>query len=114
MARGRYDEALAVYKGAVRKAVREVEQSLVRIGTAVERESQARDAARHYDIALAAADKRWQIGLGSQLELEEIRRMAVAARSQSVGVQYDGIAAWIGLYRAAGGGWTQEVRPPSN
>lgn len=108
-ARARYDEALAAYKGTVRKAVREVEQSLVRIGSAVEREKQARDAAHHYDMALQAADKRWQIGLGSQLELEEIRRMAAAARSQYVGVRYDGITAWIGLYRAVGGGWAGET-----
>lgn len=111
-ARGRYDEALAVYKGSVRKAVREIEQSLVRIGTAVERERQARAAAQHYDAALAAADKRWQIGLGSQLELEEIRRMAVAARVQHVIVQHDGVSAWIGLYRAVGGGWTADAELP--
>jgi len=111
-ARARYDEALAVYKGAVRKAVREVEQSLVRIGSAAEREKQARDAAYHYDMALVAADRRWQIGLASQLELEEIRRMAAVARSQYVGVRFDGIAAWIGLYRAVGGGWVADTEAP--
>lgn len=113
-ARARYDEALAAYKGAVRRGVREVEQSLVRLGAAAEREAQAREAARRYDETFAAAEKRWQVGIGSQLELEEIRRLAVAARSQHVGVQYDGIAAWIGLYRAIGGGWSPDAEPTIN
>ena len=113
-AQARYEEALAAYKGAVRKAVREVEQSLVRLGNAVEREDQARQATDHYDAALAAAEKRWQVGFGSQLELEETRRMAVAARSQYLGVRHDGVAAWIGLYRAVGGGWAAGVDASSN
>lgn len=110
-ARARYDEALAAYKGVVRKAVREVEQSLVRLGSVAERQEQARRAAEHYDEALVAADARWRIGLGSQLELEEVRRMAVAARSQYVSVRLDGVAAWIGLYRAVGGAWNHAAEP---
>lgn len=113
-ARARYDETLAGYKGAVRRAVREVEQSLVRLGNAAEREAEAREAARRYDETFLAADSRWQAGIGSQLELEEVRRLAVAARSQHVGVQYDGIAAWIGLYRAVGGGWSPDTEPTIN
>lgn len=108
-ARAAYDEALAVYKGAVRRAVREVEQSLVRLGSAAEREAEAREAARRYDETFTAAETRWRAGIGSQLELEEIRRLAVAARSQHVAVQYDGVAAWISLYRAIGGDWSPEA-----
>lgn len=105
VARARYDEALASYKGAVRRAVREVEQALVRLDSAAGRETQAGKAARHYDEVFAATEQRWKAGLGSQLELEETRRLAVAARSQSVDVRAAGVAAWIGLYRAVGGGW---------
>ena len=109
-ARARYDEALAAYKGTVRRAVREVEQSLSRLSSAAEREAEAHEATLRYDETFAAAEKRWQAGIGSQLELEEVRRLAVAARSQHVGVQYDGIAAWIGLYRAIGGGWSPDAQ----
>jgi len=107
-ARARYDEALGGYKTAVRRAVREVEQSLVRLSSAAERESQAKLAAERYDSVFRAAEQRWQIGIGSQLDLEETRRLAISSRSQHVGVQYDNIAAWIGLYRAVGGGWIPE------
>ncbi len=113
-ARAVYDEALAAYKGAVRRAVREVEQALVRLDAAAEREADARVAARRYDETFVAAEKRWQAGIGSQLELEEIRRLAVAARSQHVGVQYDGVAAWIALYRAIGGGWSTDANSPAS
>ena len=107
-ARARYDEALATYKGAVRKAVREVEQSLVRIASTTGREEQSGLAVRHYDEVLTATEQRWKTGLASQLELEEIRRLAVAARSQHLSTRSDSVAAWIGLYRAVGGGWSPE------
>ena len=105
-ARARYDEALAGYKGAVRRAVREVEQSLVRLASAAEREAEAGSAARRYDEVFRAAEQRWKVGIGSQLDLEETRRLATAARSMHLGVRYDSVATWIGLYRAVGGGWS--------
>ena len=107
-ARARYDEALAIYKGRVRTAVREVEEALVRLGTANEREDEAQRAAESYDAVFKAADQRWQVGIGSQLDLEETRRLAIAARSQYRLAQYTHVAAWIGLYRAVGGGWTPD------
>lgn len=107
-ARARHDEALAVYKGRVRNAVREVEEALVRLGTANERENASRRAAENFDAVFRAAEQRWQVGIGSQLDLEETRRLAIVARSLHRLVQSDNVAAWIGLYRAAGGGWTPE------
>lgn len=107
-ARARHDEALATYKGRVRNAVREVEEALVRLGTANERENASRRAAENFDAVFRAAEQRWQVGIGSQLDLEETRRLAIAARSQHRLVQYSNLAAWIGLYRASGGGWTPE------
>lgn len=104
-ARVRYAEALAAYRGRVRQAIREVEQSLVRLGSATQQEDEARSAAQGYNKAFQAAEARWQAGLGSQLELEELRRMALAARSTEINVKSASIAAWIGLYRAVGGGW---------
>ena len=107
-ARARYDEALAAYKGRVRNAVREVEEALVRLGTANERENESRRASENFDAVFSAAEQRWQVGIGSQLDLEETRRLAIVARSQHRLVQYNNVAAWIGLYRSTGGGWTPE------
>jgi multidrug efflux system outer membrane protein len=105
-AQGRYDEALAGYIGRSRQAVREVEQSLVRLDSASSREDDARRAAENYATAFRAADDRWRVGAGSLLDLEVVRRLAVVSRTQLITVQRERIAAWISLYRAAGGGWS--------
>jgi len=105
-ARARYDEALASYTGRARQAVREVEQSLVRLNSASTRENDAQRAANGYDKVFKAAEDRWQVGAGSLLDLEIARRLAVVSRTQLIAVQRERIAAWISLYRAVGGGWS--------
>jgi outer membrane protein TolC len=112
-AQARYDEARASYSGRVRQAVREVEQALVRLNSASTREDTARRAAEGYHTVFLAAGQRLRVGSGSLLELEEARRIAVAARTSLLAVQRERVSAWISLYRAAGGGWspTAEQRP---
>ncbi|MDR3411892.1 MAG: efflux transporter outer membrane subunit [Formivibrio sp.] len=105
-AQARYNEALANYTGRARQAVREVEQALVRLNSASARESDAQRAAEGYDKVFKAAEDRWRVGTGSLLELEDTRRTAVASCTQLLTVQRERIAAWISLYRAAGGGWS--------
>jgi len=106
----RYDEARAAYEGKVRQAVREVEQALVRLNSASSRETDAKRAADGYEKALVASNDLWRVGAGSLLDLELSRRIAVSSRIQLVGVQRERVAAWISLYRAAGGGWTSSER----
>lgn len=108
-ARARYEEQLAAYKGRARAAVREVEQALVRLASATQREADALRAAEGYEAVLKAANDRWRIGVGSLLDLEETRRVAVTARTQLLNVQRERVAAWIGVYRAVGGGWTMDT-----
>ena len=105
-ARARSDEARAAYDGKARQAVREVEQALVRLNSASAREGDAKRAAVGYQKALAASNDLWQAGLGSMLDLEVSRRIAVASQIQLIGVQRERVAAWISLYRAVGGGWS--------
>ena len=107
-ARARYDEAAAAYRGKARQAVREVEQAMVRLASAQVRAGDADKAAANYDRALRAAEARWGVGSASQLELEEVRRVALASHMQRIGVQRERVSAWISLYRAIGGGWTTE------
>lgn len=86
--------------------MREVEQALVRLDSAGTREGDARRAAENYDKVFKAADDRWRVGAGSLLDLEIARRLAVVSRTQLIIVQRERVAAWISLYRAAGGGWS--------
>ena len=107
-AQARYDSALAVYKSQVRQAVREVEQALVRLDSANRREVETGRAAEGNATAFCAAEARWRAGIGSQLALEEFRRLQVNARMQHLAVRHEAVAAWVALYRAVGGGWEKE------
>jgi len=104
-ARARYDEQLATYKGKTLRAVREVEESLVRLDSAAKRETDANAALTGYQKFLTAAEAKVNVGAGSLTELEDARRAVVAAQGAAVGVARERLTAWIGLYKAVGGGW---------
>jgi NodT family efflux transporter outer membrane factor (OMF) lipoprotein len=108
-ARADYDNAVAQYRSAVRRAVREVETSLVSLQSSAARVDDARTAAADFDAALRATEARQKGGLGSLLDLENARRNALAARSGVIELQRERAAAWVALVRALGGGW--QARP---
>lgn len=112
-ARAVYDERRAVLDQRVRRAVREVEEALVTLDAAQRREADAGAAARHYRRYFEATEERWRLGAGSVIDMEEARRALLSAEATHVGVQREQVAAWIGLYRAVGGGWRPDDAVPS-
>ncbi len=110
-AKAAYTAAESAYRARARQAVREVEEALVRLNSTAEREQDAVRAATGYREALDAAQKRWQIGLGSLLELEESRRLSLNANAALATLRRDRAASWIALYRALGGGWQPTAAP---
>ena len=56
--------------------------------------------------------RRWQ-GLASLVELEDVRRVALAAESGQIALQLERQRAWVALYRALGGGWEPGDSPAS-
>jgi multidrug efflux system outer membrane protein len=105
-AKAGYDEAVAQYQAALRRAVREVEVSLVALDSTAQRERDAESAARDFEASLVATQARQRGGLASLLDLEIARRNAVQANSALIELQRERAAAWIALYRALGGGWS--------
>jgi multidrug efflux system outer membrane protein len=105
-ARAGYDEAVAQYQAALRRAVREVESSLVALDATAQRERDALSAARDFEASLTATQARQRGGLASLFDLETARRNAVQANSALIELQRERAAAWISLYRALGGGWS--------
>jgi outer membrane protein, multidrug efflux system len=105
-AKARYAEALATYKGRTARAVREVEESLVRISSATNRDADSKAALKGYQAFLTAADARVRVGAASQVELEEARRSVVAAQGAVVNVERERLTSWINLYKSVGGGWS--------
>ncbi len=105
-ARANYEDAVVRYRAAARQAVREVEESLVRLDSTAARTGDAQVALDGYRAAFTAAEDRYKGGFGSLLELEDARRTRLAAENAVIALQRERSAAWIALYRAVGGGWT--------
>jgi outer membrane protein TolC len=77
------------------------------------RADDARIAVEGYEASYRAAEARFRGGMGSLFELEDARRTALQAQSQSIDLQRERVAAWIALYRALGGGWDRDVAATS-
>ena len=106
-ARARYLEAAAIYRARARQAVREVEEALITLDSTAARWDDANIAAEGQRAFLAATRERYRGGLASLFELEETRRNSLAAELALLSLERERQAAWIGLYRAAGGGWNR-------
>lgn len=110
-ARAQYAAAEAAYRAKVRNAVREVEEAMVRLAAVQARTSDTQAAASGYRQSLEAARTRQRAGLGSLIELEDARRTSLAAEGAVAALEFEGLNAWITLYRAAGGGWDGKLEP---
>lgn len=104
-AQARFDESLAGYRSVVLQAVREVEEALVRLDSAQQRERYAQSSADGYQRSALATAGSWRAGLASAADLEQARRLTLNAQSALVQVQAARLAAWLSLYKASGGGW---------
>jgi multidrug efflux system outer membrane protein len=105
-ARARYDNAVVAYRAVVRQAVREVEEALVNLRSTAQRSDDAQVALEGYRYSFRATEDLYKNGLVSLLQLEDARRNRLTAENAVVTLQRERNAAWIALYRAAGGGWT--------
>lgn len=109
-----YDSAVVSLRSKARNAVREVEEALVNLNSTAQRRADAQAAAKDYQAFFDAAQARYKAGLGSLIELEDARRTALFAQQNTLSLERDRIAAWINLYRAAGGGWTPQSNLPAD
>lgn len=105
-ANARYDAAVSSYRATVRQAVSEVEQALVNLDSTAVRAGHAQSALEGYRANYAAVDERYKNGMASLFELEDARRTRLTAEQTVINLQRDRSAAWVALYRAAGGGFT--------
>jgi outer membrane protein TolC len=104
-AEANYTQAVAVYRGKVRQAVREVEEALVNLQSAEARKLDAEVSATGYAESLQATQARYSQGLASLVELEDARRSSLAAQSAQLSLALERNRAWVALYRALGGGF---------
>ena len=110
-AQARYDEAGALYRAKLRTAVREVEEALVALQSTADRDADAQVATEGFATSFRATEARFKGGLASLYELEDARRSALQAQVALIDLQRERSTAWISLYRALGGGWSNTDTP---
>ncbi len=114
LAKAQYSEAAIVYSSRVRVAVKEVEDALLNLHSARQRQHEADLASGAWASNLTATQARLAQGMASLLELEEARRMALVAQSNQWTLHQERNRAWVALYRALGGGWESNESPAAN
>ncbi len=110
------DVALATYRGTVLTALEDVENAIVALDTARQRETQFAIA---YDAANASAilsRSQYRSGLTDFTTLNQQEAALLSARNGLVQARSDRATALIALYNALGGGWDATVTPeaPAN
>lgn len=98
----RYRLALAVLRGAVRNAARDVENALAATLSASTRLTTTRAAADAAQAAFDATDAMWRAGATSLFVLEDARRQLAAAQNDAIAAVQDSGQAWIALVLACG------------
>jgi outer membrane protein, multidrug efflux system len=106
-----YQAAEVSYRSQARRAVREVEEALIRLNSLTLRDTEAEISSKGYRQSLTASEEKFKFGLASNLDLEEVRRLSVNADNILASVRRDRVNAMIALYRAVGGGWTATDSP---
>ena len=89
-----YQAAEVNYRSQARRAVREVEDALIRLNSLVLRDTEAEIASKGYRQSLTASEEKFKFGLASILDLEEVRRLSVNADNILASVRRD-IAQWV-------------------
>lgn len=104
-ARARADQARARYEQAVLAAAREASDALA--GLRLSRDQLAAQETQTQALrrAFALAEKRYESGVSSYLEVLDAQRGLFAAELQLVQVERQYLSATVQLYRALGGGW---------
>lgn len=106
----RYDYAQASYKKTVREAVRNVEDSLVRLNVANDRAKSAHQAQDRYQQLFNATQARYDTGLSNRMALEDARRIWLQSQDNAAAMERERVSSWIALYKALGGGWERVAR----
>jgi outer membrane protein, multidrug efflux system len=105
----RYVEAAAKYRGVIQTAVKETESALVNLHSTGERQKNVMIALQKLTANNQAIETRYKAGFASKIEVEETKRALMSAQNSALALQQSRANAWLNLYRAAGGGWEQNM-----
>jgi NodT family efflux transporter outer membrane factor (OMF) lipoprotein len=103
--RGQYDEAVADYDGQVIQALRETADTVTSQKALVERLAQSRSALASYETALRLAQRRYENGLSTYLDVLTAQESVVNARLTVAQLETRAFTLDVQLVRALGGGF---------
>ncbi len=112
-ARGRYDEAVALYNGTVITAYREVADTVTSQRATADRLAQSRQALADSEDAYSIARKRYEGGLSTYLNVLTSEERLLQARRAVADLDARMFALDVALVRALGGGFTAPVQAPA-
>ena len=112
-ATAQYEAAKNTYESVARNAVREVEEAMAKLNSTSQRLEDVNKAADGFKISLIATQMRYQASLANLFDLEDASRADLQAQTNVVTLANERVLAWISLYRAMGGGWTQASNSPA-
>jgi multidrug efflux system outer membrane protein len=109
LAEARYAEAAAKYRGTVQTAVKEVENALINLHNNDERNVDVKQALQSLQANLTAIETKQKAGFANMIDVEDARRSLMQVQKSVLTLQQDRANAWLNLYRAAGGGWQEDM-----
>lgn len=107
-AAARERELLATYKSTVLAAFADVENALSGLSHLLQQKDAAANLVTQTEKVFAAAQRRYGAGTADYLILAEAQRAMYTARDQLDQIRLAELQALIGLYRALGGGWSDQ------
>ncbi|WPN96410.1 efflux transporter outer membrane subunit [Pseudomonas sp. MUP55] len=109
-ARARQDELLQTYRGAIINGFADVEKALSNITRLDQQRQWQSEELRQAQTAFQIAQSRYQAGAEDWLTVLETQRSLYAAQDLNVQLRLSRLQASIALYKALGGGWSNEIR----
>jgi multidrug efflux system outer membrane protein len=107
-------QALASYEGSIQTAFREVNDALVKVRQGGEKEAALQIAQEAAGKSLQIAENRYKAGYSAYLDVLDAQRTYNEAALSYIQSRQVRLAATVELFKALGGGWTdQQVQPAS-
>jgi multidrug efflux system outer membrane protein len=103
--RARAEQAVYLWRGAILDAFSEVEDALVGVRTARQRETSLQRQAEALQQTLEAEQQRYEAGDSGYLEVLDAERFLLSARTNAINARRDALLATVDLVQALGGGW---------
>lgn len=100
----RVDEARIAYAARIRQALSEVNQALIQLNSSLDTLQQLQVRQQAASLTMQSTLDRQRQGMASQLEIEEARRQLALSQLEQIQARLERNRAWLGLYRAIGGG----------